>query len=226
MRLCVACAELTQMTGAGIMLVTDDVPRGSVCTSDQVSAVIEELQFTLGEGPCVDAHRLRHPVVEGDLVDPSAPRWPAFTPPAIEAGVRAVFGFPIAIGEVRLGALNLYRNQPGHLTIDQHANALVAAGVAARAIVGMQAGAAPDVLGAELEVGPDFRLVVHQAAGMVSVQLGVPVAEALVRLRAHSFSCGRTVTDVARDVVARHLSFGGDDDPGSRQSEPEPRRPD
>ena len=47
-RLCEVCAEVTGMSGAGIMLMSGDVPRGSVCTTDEVSALIEQLQYDLG----------------------------------------------------------------------------------------------------------------------------------------------------------------------------------
>jgi GAF domain-containing protein len=210
-RLCVACAAVTEMTGAGIMLIADDRPHGSVCTTDAVSALIEDLQFTLGEGPCVDAHREQRPVVEPDLANPDVRRWASFTPPVLASGVRAVFGFPISVGDVRVGALNLYRDRPGPLTDDQRADAVAIAGIAARAIFEMQADAEPGVLGAALEVGTNFQFVVHQAAGMVSVQLGVGVAEATLRLRALAFSTGRLVADVARDVVARRLRFDPSD---------------
>ena len=210
-RLCVACAAVTEMTGAGIMLIADDGPHGSICTTDEVSALIEDLQFTLGEGPCVDAHREQHPVVEPDLANPEVSRWASFTPPVLASGVRAVFGFPVTVGDVRVGALNLYRDRPGPLTDNQKADAMAVAGIAARAIVQMQADAEPGALGAELEVGTNFQFVVHQAAGMVAVQLGVGVAEALLRLRAHAFSTDRLVADVARDVVARQLRFDPSD---------------
>ena len=59
-RLCEVCADVALMSGAGIMLMTGDTQQGSVCSSNEVSALIEELQFTLGEGPCVDAHRDDH----------------------------------------------------------------------------------------------------------------------------------------------------------------------
>jgi hypothetical protein len=123
-----------------------------------------------------------------------------------------VFGFPVAVGDVHLGALNLYRDRPGPLTQDQHADALVVAGVAARSIISMQADAAPGALGPGLEVGGNFRFVVHQAAGRVAVQLGVPVDEALVRLRAYAFGSGRTVSDVGADVAAGRLRFDTLDD--------------
>jgi ANTAR domain len=210
-RLCVVCAEITAVTGAGVMLIVDHRPQGSICTSDGISALIEELQFTLGEGPCIDAHRDHRPVEEPDLADPAMSRWAAFAPAAVDAGARAVFGFPLDFGPISVGALNLYRNRPGPLTTDQHADAEILATVAARAIVATQVGAVPGELGPDLEAGGNFRVVVHQAAGMVSVQLGVPVDEALVRLRAHAFRHDRSIADVARDVIERRIRFEDSD---------------
>jgi GAF domain-containing protein len=207
-RLCVVCAEVTAMSGAGIMLMLDDRPHGSLCTTNDTSAVIEELQYTLGEGPCIDAHRQQRPVLEPDLANPALSRWSAFAAPAVAAGARAIFGFPVAVDEVHLGALNLYRDHPGPLSDDQHADARILADVAARSIIGMQAVADPGSLGSALEEGTDFRYIVHQAAGMISVQLGIPVADALLRLRAHAFGHDRRLTDLARDVVERRLRLG------------------
>jgi hypothetical protein len=200
------------MSGAGIMLMSGDVPRGSVCTTDDVSAVIEDLQYSLGEGPCVDAYNGDHPVLEPDLAHPTEPRWAAFTAPALDAGARAVFGFPLRVGAVRLGALNLYCDRSGPLSEDQHADALVMADVAAQAVLAMQAGAPPGELAAELEAGADFRYVVHQASGMVSAQLDVSVGVALIRLRAYAFANDRPLNQVAEDVVARELRFDAHED--------------
>ncbi len=193
------------MNGAGVMLMSGDVPRGSLCTTDAVSHLIEELQYTLGEGPCVDAFRKDEVVTEPDLAEPETRRWLAFTPPALEAGVRAIFGFPLRVGTVRLGALNLYRDWPSPLTAEQHADALVMADVAARWVLEAQAGAPSGALAAALEIGADFHFAVHNAAGMVSVQLGISVAEALIRLRAFSFRHDLLLADVAQDIIARRL---------------------
>jgi GAF domain-containing protein len=92
----------------------------------------------------------------------------AFTPSAVDAGARAVFGFPILVEDIRLGTLNLYRDRPGPLNRDQHEDAVILAALAGRAIVNMQAGAHPGDLSPALETGANFRFVVHQAAGMVS----------------------------------------------------------
>ena len=206
--LCGVCPGIAGVTGAGVMLMSGEIPRGSLCSTDGVSQLIEELQYTLGEGPCVDAYQQDRVVAEPDLADPVTRRWPAFTPPALQAGARAVFGFPLRVGTVRLGALNLYRDCPGPLSGDQHADALVVADVAARWVLEAQAGAPVGAVAEELEAGADFHFAVHNAAGMVSVQEGISVTEALIRLRAFAFSSDRLLADVAEDVVARRLRLG------------------
>lgn len=212
-RLCEVCAEATAMTGAGIMLMSGDTPRGSICTTGSVSALIEELQYDLGEGPCVDAYRQDQPVLEPDLANPVTTRWPSFAVPALTAGARAVFGFPLRVGLVRLGAMNLFSDRVTVLDDEQHANALVMADVAAETVLLLQAGAPLGEIAKELSAGADFKYVVHQAAGMVAAQLDITVTNALLRLRAHAFSTNQAVTDVARNVVARNLRFFPDSPP-------------
>ena len=208
--LCEVAAEVTGASGAGVMLLAEGRPQASLCTTDEVSALIEELQHGLGEGPCVDAHRTGTVVAEPDLAAPGIPRWMAFSPRALAGGARAVFGYPVRIGTVRIGALNLYRDRPGRLGDDQHADAIVMADVAARAILAAQAAAPPDGLAIELQSDAEHWDVVHQAAGIVSVQLDLPVADALVRLRAHAFRTDRPITEIAREVVGRRLELERD----------------
>ncbi|HEX2850964.1 MAG TPA: ANTAR domain-containing protein [Acidimicrobiales bacterium] len=205
LRLCHVCRDATGATGAGIMLMSATTSNGSVCTTDAVSALLESLQYDLGEGPCIDAYLGDAPVAEPDIGSPARARWPAFAPPALAAGARAVFGFPLRVGAARLGALNLYRATAGPLSDAQHGDALIAADIAAQAVLLMQAGAPPGRLASELDDGGEFHFVVHQAAGMIAAQLGVDVAQALVRLRGHAFGNGRDLTEVAHDVVERRL---------------------
>ena len=121
----------------------------------------------------------------------------------------------MSVGSIRLGALNLFRDRPGPLTTEQHADAEVVATVAGRSLITMQTGADHGSLGAELEAGSDLRLVVHQATGVVAEQLGITVTEALIRLRAYAFARERSLTEVANDVVTGGFRFGraGDDSP-------------
>jgi len=204
-RLVASCVSVLAVTGAGIMIMVDGGHRGTLGSSDATMGVVEELQFTLGEGPCLDSYRLGQPVFEPALADPTTARWPLFTPPAVEAGVQAIFGFPLHIGAIRLGALDIYLDRPGDLTEAQLADALVMADVVTHEILELQAGAPADALASELDTASNLRAVVHQASGMLAVQLEIPITDALIRLRAHTYAAQRLVNDVAGDVVARRL---------------------
>lgn len=204
-RLCDTCVEVLDVTGAGIMLMSDGEHRGTLGVSNPVMTLVEDLQFTLGEGPCIDAYSSEHPILEPDLGDPTTNRWPAFSGPAVRAGVRAVFGFPLRTGTANLGALDLYLDQPGDLRPDQVSDAVVLAGVISTTVLALQADAAPGELPALLDATMLSRAVVHQASGMVSAQLDIGVADALVRIRAHAYTSNRPVNDVAHDIVQRRL---------------------
>jgi GAF domain-containing protein len=204
-RLVNACVAAVGVTGAGIMLMRDSEHRGTLGTSDAAIAVVEELQFTLGEGPCIDTYRSREPVLEPHLREPLEHRWHAFSGPAVAAGVEAIFGFPLTVGDHQLGALDLYMDEPTDLTPEQFADALTMADVVAHAILDLQAAAPPGALATELESDSTLRSVVHQASGMVSVQLDMPVDDALARMRAYAYAEGRPINDIAQDIVNREL---------------------
>ena len=123
-RLCRALVRALPASGAGVSVMTDHDTQGLAAASDGTSSLIEELQFTLGEGPCLDAHASRRPVLASDLSGEPATRWPAYSAAAQEQGVRAVFAFPLQIGAARLGVLDVYRHEPGALTRPELAQAL------------------------------------------------------------------------------------------------------
>ena len=214
--LCDECATALPVDGVGLALMTEAGPAGLVAATDERATTMEELQFNLGEGPCVDASNLRRPVLHPDLDATAAARWPAFGPAALEAGIRAIFAFPLHVGSVRVGVLDLYRAATGGLSSAELLEALSFAEAARRLLLHLQDqmplgdGLHPDLR----DAGPD-RSEVHQATGMISVQAGVGLAEALMLLRARAFSTGRSITEVAFDVVNRTLRFSpeaGDDE--------------
>jgi hypothetical protein len=207
-QLCAIATDISGTSGAGIMVMTSSLAQGSLHTSDEISAYLGDLQYTLGEGPAIEVQRQGRAVLEADLELPAVARWPGFAPLAIQAGARAVFAFPIHIGAVRFGALVLYRGRLGGLEIGQYTDSLLTATVIAHTILALQAEAPPGSLALELEIGANFHFVVHQAAGMTSVQMQIDVAEALVRLRGHAFRTGRSVDDVSQDVVDRRIRIG------------------
>jgi GAF domain-containing protein len=195
-------------------MVTVAGNRGVVCATDDVSARIEELQFGLGEGPCIDATRSGAPVLVPDLQEHgelATERWPAFLAGAVEAGVSAVFAFPLRIGAISVGALDLYRDRPGELRRPQLAAALIAADTAAVALLHLDQGGA-DVFSDDADRRSAYRLEVHQATGMVRAQLDIPIEEAFVRLRARAFATGRPLADVAKGVVERRIRFSQEDE--------------
>jgi hypothetical protein len=204
-RLIAACVNVLNVTGAGIMLMVDDEHRGSFGGSDGPSRAVEELQFTLGEGPCIDSYRTGQPVLEPHLADPSVKRWPQFSGRAVNAGIQAIFAFPLHVGAIRIGAVDLYSIYPGDLDPEQFKDGLIMADVIAHAVLEIQAGAAPGSLASELDQGIAVRMIVHQAAGMVSAQLDVPIIEGMKRLRTYAATVERPMDAVARQVVARDL---------------------
>jgi len=205
--LCATGAETVGVAGAGIALRQVSGDMVSLGASDDVMAELEELERTLGEGPCIDAFAQRAPIAEPDLASPLRARWLEFTPGALRAGARAAFGFPLQLGAARFGALNLYSSSPGDLSDEQHQTALVVADVATHAVLAdLHDVARPGALDDLYDIG-SYQQVVHQATGMVAVQLSVSIPDALSVLRARSYADGRPVSEIAADVVARRLRF-------------------
>lgn len=205
--LCSVAAEFTNLSGAGIALRSSSQQYTSLCTSNGVARTLMDLEITVGEGPCVDACESEYSIDEQDLRRSIEPRWSAYGPLATVAGAHAVFGFPVRIGVIRLGALSLYRDTPGPLSPSQASDAYLMASVIGRAVLSMQAGAPGDQLASELEREVTFDFSVHQAAGMVAVQGAMSVGNALVALRAHAFALNCALADLAQRVVVREVYF-------------------
>jgi hypothetical protein len=202
-RLCGAAVGLLSLRGAGLSLMVDGELRGTAGVSGPGVEAVQELQ--LGEGPSVDAWASVEPVLEPDLAHPALLRWPAFAPRAVAAGMLAAFAFPLHLGAIRIGVLVLYRDRAGALDGHQLAYGLVLADLATSVILGLQSGAPAEELHELLSSEPPHWAEVHQATGIVSVQLGVGLDEAFVRLRAHAFAEGHPVREIAGEVVAHRL---------------------
>jgi hypothetical protein len=205
--LCAVAAEFTNLTGAGIALVSSGPLYTSMCTSNDVARKLMDLEITVGEGPCIDACESEASIDEEDLISSKELRWSAYAPLASSAGAIAVFGFPVRIGAIQMGALSLYRDSAGPLSASQASDAYLMASVIGRAVLSMQAGAPGDTLADELEREVNFDFSVHQAAGMVAVQGSMSVGNALVALRAHAFATNMALSELAVRVVVRELRY-------------------
>lgn len=249
--LCIAVTSSLPAADAAVSLMTGrDGGGGPAAASSRVAWRLEELQFGLGEGPGLEAFSSRQPVLEPDLGNDGMSRWPGYGPAAHEHGIRAVFAFPLQAGAARLGALDIFRTEPGPLSPSALSRAVTFAEQAMDLLVDDPDRDARDRdeshsgrpaprghqhrdparrdlahrgrphrgrAGGREATDPDIvhdvlshRFEVYQAQGMVMVDLGVGLTEAMARLRGHAFAEGRQLLDVARDVVAGRLVLDRD----------------
>jgi hypothetical protein len=211
-RLCEACVILFDVDDAAISLVLDGASSGTLGSSGAAARTYDELQFTLGEGPCLDAVAGRIQVLVVDLADPGEARWPAYGPAMLAHQIRGVCAIPVVVAGEFVGALDLFRAQPGPLLGEDLAGAVTAAELAGIPLLDLldgdlQAAAGDPYSNAWAELNMLSRAEVSQATGMLVAQLGVEPAEALVRLRGHAYVTGRSATDVARDILDRRLKL-------------------
>ena len=204
--ICRACVQGLDIDGAAISLLTASAFRETVAASDATADLLEDLQFGLGEGACIDAAVSRRPVLVPDMNDPAqTARWPVYAAAVAEqTGVRAIFALPLQWGAIDVGVLDLYRRTPGALSAAHMQDALSAADAATLLLLGLRSDHGD---GQAWDRSWGSRAEIHQATGMVVAQLGISAADALARLRAHAFAEQRLLVDVARDVVARRLRF-------------------
>jgi GAF domain len=227
---CDTVTRLAGVDGAAVAVFAPSDSRELVYATDAVAQQVDDLQFTLGEGPCLDAYRSASPQLCPRL-DAGIPmnRWPAFCIDAGDVGVQAVFAFPVLGTEHAIGVLELYRRSTGELDPRQYQSATVCAEAVGQTLMSswdirlameIDAAAAMDAASAAAAPNPGgtfSRAGVYIAAGMVAVQLGVSADDGLDRLRAYTYANGLSINAVAADIVARRLSLRGmRDEPGQQ----------
>ena len=203
--ICDTCVDVLGAAGAGVMLMAERAHQGTVYATDEAIRALEDLQNVAGEGPCIDAYTMGRPVLEPDLANDGVRVWPLLAPGALDAGMGALFSFPLQLDDTCLGALNLYRDEPGYLSTGEVADARLLAAMAARDVLALQADATPGSLPAAIGDLSGDRIGIEQATGMVAAQLGIRITEAAHRLRQAAAAQDRHLADVARDIVTRQL---------------------
>jgi len=199
-------AELP-ISGASISVVVESGQQSTISVSDALAARIDDLQFALGEGPHWDALRHGSPVLVPNFLAVGGEVWPMLTSAITEFGVGALFAFPLRTGAVTIGVVDLYRSAVEPLSEREVMEAVaLARDVTPRALqfaITLANDETPPTNGLAVEM----RREVHQATGMILVQLNIDATEAFARLRAHAFGSGLTIQEVAKDVVQRRLNF-------------------
>ena len=225
-RLCRACVEVLEVDAAAISVVDAGAVRGTFGSSGPLGRQLDGLQFTLGEGPCLDAVRLDRPVLVPDLDGVGGRSWPAFTAAAVDAGVHAVFALPVLVASEPVAALDLFRRKSGSLEGEALDGGMHAAELATLPLLDLMTaevdwGTAGEGGEGWKELGSLERVEVYQATGMIMALLDVGPAEALARLRARAFADGVSASETAWAIVERRLVLGRDR--GRPPSGPAPR---
>jgi hypothetical protein len=206
--ICQATLGLLTVSGVGVMLMAERTHQGTLHSTDDVIARLEELQNTAAEGPCIDSYLLGRPVLEPDLAGRGRRTWPLLGPAAVDAGMQALFSFPLQIDDACFGALNLYRDRPGSLNGEEIDDARLLAAMATREVLELQAEQVPGSLPSLIADLSGDRAAIEQATGMVAAQLDSNILMAARRLREVADDQHRPLAEIAHDVVARKLRLG------------------
>lgn len=195
---------------AAISLVFDGASTGTLGSSGNDARALDELQFTVGEGPCLESVSQCAPVMVTDLSDPAEQRWPVYGRAMLDLRIRSVYAMPVVVAGEYVGALDLFSALPIELAAEQFAGAIAAAELAGIPVLDLLDADMHDAISdpdstAWTELNALSRAEVSQATGMLVAQLGIEPAEALLRLRAHAYAAGRAATEVARDILERRL---------------------
>jgi hypothetical protein len=211
---CESASYMARVDGVSLAILTASAnSRELVFATDSLAERIDELQFTLGEGPCLASFASGRPQCIADLSHDD--RWTVFSGEAAVLGVGAVFSFPVSIESHPVGVLELYRRSTGELTVDEYDAALgcaaaigaVMASTYRRWSHGVEGDDVIDstALRALTQSDPLTRAQVHVAASIIATHLKVSITEALVRIRAYAFAGELRVTAVAYDVVDERI---------------------
>lgn len=195
--------EVVQVTGASVSTM-GFLAAETVAASDPRAARLDEAQFDLGEGPCWDAVATGRPVLEPDLQHSRERLWPALVESLRTERIGGVYAFPMSVGSLRMGAIDLYHADPQELDEQDVSRASAVAAALGRYVLRRALLRAGEVEPEEDRSAFSRRLV-HQATGYVVAQLGVSAEEAVLLIQGQAFSAGRPMRDVAQGILdGRH----------------------
>jgi GAF domain-containing protein len=212
------CVEVLDVSASGLMLAAPDGDLRVIASSSETIRLLELFELQSQDGPCLDCYRKGEPILNTDLATLDG-RWPRFAPAAVEAGFRSVHALPMRLRGMIIGALNLFRDDPGALPETDILAAKALADVATIAILQHRASVEAQVLNEQLNNALNTRIVIEQAKGVLAERSRLNMEQAFSRLRNHARSHNLRLGDVAQAVIDGTLP------PGSLDPRPRPRRP-
>lgn len=210
-RICSAATEELGLLGAVVTVWTSAGAQAVAGASDTASRLLDEIQFEVGEGPGLDAFTAGRPVLVPDLAS-ALLRWPGYVPEALRAGIGAVYAFPLQLGAVRFGVLTFYADRPRILSFEETSQSLVFAELATEFLLQSSEAGPSGTSGAGFDEALNLRYEIYQAQGLLKVQLGISLVEALARMRAHAlFVTGQDLNALAIGILEGTIHIPRDD---------------
>ncbi|TDO66866.1 GAF domain-containing protein [Kribbella sp. VKM Ac-2571] len=198
----VAAKIVEPPASCGITTRYDGQPQ-TIVSSDARAAWIDEQQYSLREGPCLDALASDAPVDVADYLDEN--RWPQYVDAARKAGVKASLALPLIVDGQTIGAMNLYGyERPDTFSEADRERATAYAEQAATTLAFAARAVRQSELGEQLEQALASRSVIDQALGLLMGQEKCDARTAFELLRRHSQNHNRKLRDVAAALIARH----------------------
>jgi GAF domain-containing protein len=198
------CVEVLDVSAAGLILMAPEGDLRVMASSSEAMRVLELFELQSQEGPCMDCYRTGRPVVNQDLATVDG-RWPRFAPEAIEAGFHSADALPMRLRGTVIGALNLFRAEPGALDDADIVAAQAFADVATIAVLQHRAAHEAQVVNEQLNHALNSRIIIEQAKGVLAERAGLDMEQAFARLRNHARNHNLRLVDVARDVISGAL---------------------
>ena len=192
--------QLLDVSAAGLLLAD---PRGElrvVAASSEAARLLELFQLQNDQGPCLDCFRAGQSVTVADL-DAEADRWPRFAAAARRAGFASVQALPMRLRDQVIGALNLFRAQPGSFDPTDVRVGQGLADVATISLLHERSMRQSETLNEQLQTALNSRVIIEQAKGKLAERLGVDMEQAFSLLRASARTRNRRLSDVALAFV-------------------------
>jgi len=192
--------RLLAASAAGVLLAD---PRGELrvaASSSGQAGLLELFQLQNDQGPCLDCFRTGQPVTAADLTA-AAQRWPRFAEAATRSGFRTVQALPMRLRDQVIGALNLFRAEPGPFDLAELRIGQALADVATIGLLHQQSVRRRETLAEQLQAALNSRVAIEQAKGKLAERLSIDMDQAFSMLRAHARSSNQRLTDVARTFV-------------------------
>ncbi|WP_314174685.1 GAF domain-containing protein [Streptomyces winkii] len=201
------CVGLLDVTAAGVML---DDGRGQLrimAISGEEAGVLEMLQLQTDAGPCMDCYRTGSPLTVADLSE-EAGRWPGLVPHALEYGYRSLHTVPLQLQGRVLGAVNLFRTDPGTLDVADQQLAQAFADISAVALMhwSVEPARPEDVL-TRMQSVISAKVSLEVAKGMVAQAADISVSEAGELLRDHAAERRMRLSDLVHGLTDGSLSL-------------------